>query len=292
MKNSKKNKILRFFRKPCIFIPLLIIVLLPLLLILWTFNCERRDHGDPAVPRVELSEILTSKSLSSTDYETLYQQTGLGRPAIDALTAAGLEEAIYTAQQYNFTPPVIRCTPNTFITREERVVDENGNLAIGMPIPYVEDGDILITYCSHFFGWRNGHAAIVVDAGNRLTLEAQVLGQPSCISSLDKWEKYPTFLVLRLSGADLRMRSEIAEYAKENLNQVPYRLIAGIFPDKTPNALEEMTTPSSTHCSHLVWYAFSQFGFDLDSDGGLIVTPDDIANSPLLEIVQSYGLKN
>ena len=32
-----------------------------------------------------------------------------------------------------------------------------------------------------------------------------------------------------------------------------------------------------------------QYGIDLDSDGGIIVTPTDIANSPYLEVVQSYG---
>lgn len=32
------------------------------------------------------------------------------------------------------------------------------------------------------------------------------------------------------------------------------------------------------------------FIFILDSDAGMIVTPKDIANSPLLEVVQVYGV--
>ena len=30
-------------------------------------------------------------------------------------------------------------------------------------------------------------------------------------------------------------------------------------------------------------------GYDLDPTGGPLVTPDDIANSPYLEVVQIYG---
>ena len=44
------------------------------------------------------------------------------------------------------------------------------------------------------------------------------------------------------------------------------------------------------HCSYLIWYAWNRFGYDLDSDGGRLVTCDDILNSPLVEIVQVYGL--
>jgi len=47
--------------------------------------------------------------------------------------------------------------------------------------------------------------------------------------------------------------------------------------------------PNRTHCAHLVWRAFKQFGIDLDSNGGKIVKPQDIANSPHLEVVQIYG---
>ena len=38
----------------------------------------------------------------------------------------------------------------------------------------------------------------------------------------------------------------------------------------------------SQYCSELIWHAYQISGIDLDSDGGPFVTPDDIANSPLL----------
>ena len=47
--------------------------------------------------------------------------------------------------------------------------------------------------------------------------------------------------------------------------------------------------PYATHCSHLVWQAYKHFGYDIDSDGGPLVTCNDIARSDLLEVVQVYG---
>ena len=39
-----------------------------------------------------------------------------------------------------------------------------------------------------------------------------------------------------------------------------------------------------------MWYAYNAFGVDLDSNGGLVVTPRNIANSPLVEVVQVFGI--
>jgi hypothetical protein len=39
----------------------------------------------------------------------------------------------------------------------------------------------------------------------------------------------------------------------------------------------------------VVWYPYERYGYDLDSDGFWLVTPKDIANSDLLEVVQVYG---
>ena len=44
-----------------------------------------------------------------------------------------------------------------------------------------------------------------------------------------------------------------------------------------------------TQCAHLVWLAYAAYGYDIDSNGGLIVTPKDIAESELFEVVQIYG---
>lgn len=46
---------------------------------------EPHDHVSPGYEEVDLSLILAKDSLSDTDYETLYRQTGLGRPAVQDL---------------------------------------------------------------------------------------------------------------------------------------------------------------------------------------------------------------
>ena len=95
-----------------------------------------------------------------------------------------------------------------------------------------------------------------------------------------------------------------AQYAKNYLQDIPYHLLAGVgerlFADGvsivTVHTTEEngavgvpVSQLKGTQCAHLVWYAYKQVGIDLDSDGGILVTPYDIQNSPYLEVVQSYG---
>lgn len=174
----------------------------------------------------------------------------------------------------------------------------------GIDASMLEPGDILITFDSNIPGWHGGHAALVVDAGKGEILEATCIGSDSVRCSLERWGDYGSFAVLRLQGAGIEERQEIADYAARRLTGLPYRLTAGIFPraaEKVSLGLEtlglgtgewgdEEDSVYGTHCSHLVWYAYRHFGYDLDSDGGLIVTPGDLYRSPELERVYS-GVK-
>ena len=83
---------------------------------------------------------------------------------------------------------------------------------------------------------------------------------------------------MRLKGITGEQQAQIAEYALEEFVDVPYSLFA--FTDSS----------ASTQCAHLVWAVYRHFGYDLDSDGGAVVTPGDIFRSDLLEAVQVYGL--
>lgn len=107
----------------------------------------------------------------------------------------------------DFERAEIVCRKNSPISWEERLTPE-AQAERGERLTQLEDGDILVTPCSHTFGWRNGHAAIVIDAENRLTMEAVVIGQSSAVQSLDKWEEYPAVAVLRLKGASLQERAD------------------------------------------------------------------------------------
>lgn len=237
----------------------------------------------PETARISIEEILEKKSLADGDYQVLSEQTGLSEEALRFLEENGRRKEISELQEAYFGEVSIVCEPNSIVSREEYVVDKQGNPSKGTSIPYVEEGDILITCCSHVLGWRNGHAGIVVDAGRRLVLEAQVLGSPSVLTSLDRWEEYPSFLVLRLKGADRAEREAIAEFALANLLGLPYRLTAGFFD-------RDGELPHGTQCAHLVWYAYQRFGYDLDSDGGFLVTPKDISDSEELIIIQKFGI--
>ena len=109
-----------------------------------------------------------------------------------------------------------------------------------------------------------------------------VLGQPTLFMNVSKWQTYPSFIQLRLKDKDTAPE-KIAAYAKKELLGVRYGLLTGI-PVKAPEQIKK------TQCAHVVWYPFQHFGFDLDSDGSWLVTPKDIANSDLLEVVQVFGV--
>ncbi|RUT47414.1 hypothetical protein EJP82_06810 [Paenibacillus anaericanus] len=251
----------------------------------WTLAAEPSAHWTPDYTKVDLSTILTKEVLSENDYEILLKQSGLGRPVVDNLLATGNENTIYRMQNQFFTTPLLVREKNSPISKEEFVVDENGKYIAGTEMIALEDGDILITQNSLTFGWRNGHAAIVVDANKGKTLESAVLGENSGIQTIGKWEKYPSFLVFRLKDSSAEDRRTIAQEAVKRLSGVPYGFGAGIWTAKHPdNMLKE------THCAHLVWEAYRQFGYDLDSNGGRLITPRSIADSPLLELKQVYGM--
>lgn len=270
------------------------------LLLLWEAYVEPQARYIPDYEWADIRPYLEKETLSEEDYRLLFAQTGLARSGVEVLRESGREQELLLLQEKMFAELPIRCEPNTIVSREERVAEssmEERSLTISAQravrdvqeyyahIPYVEDGDILITFNSHVLGWRNGHAALVVDAGQQLTLEARVLGTDSALASLGHWKRYPSFVVLRLRDVDKETRAEVAEYALEELQGRPYRLTAGWGDWLYPENLTE-----GTQCAHLVWSAYLQFGYNLDGDGGLIVTPRDIYESPLLEVVQVYGM--
>ena len=151
--------------------------------------------------------------------------------------------------------------------------------------PY-ENGYILLTKATHSLGWRHGHAGIVTDADNQETLEAVLLGTDTTLQDINKWRVYPSFMMLKLKDTSQETLDEIAEFAKNNMLGVPYGLTVGLASKKNPAPHNIKTT----QCSHVVWYPLMQFGYDTDSDGTWLVTPKDIANSDLFEIVQIYGV--
>lgn len=250
---------------------------------LWQLYADRHVYETPDYQKEDIHNILNKKEFSEEDYQFLFRQTGLSKAALETMLTKEGQEEIYRIQERFFMEPEISCERNSIISREEWVTKEESRIIFAD----LEDGDILITPCSHTYGWRNGHAAIVVDAEKGETLESVVLGSKSSIQSLDKWTYYPCVMVFRLKDVSKGVRKEIAQKAKEKLLGVDYGITVGVFSPK----YEKPGKVKKTNCAHLVWEAYRFWGYDLDSNGGAVVTPEDIAESSLLEPVQVVGKK-
>ena len=251
-------------------------------LFMWKHDAEDEANHTPEYARINLEELLELDILTEEHYKLLFMQTGLGKPAVDYLWINDRRK-ILDVQEYFFHKPEIMCEMNSIISWQESI---KSNERYTCHIVGIEDGDILISPCSHVFGWRNGHAALVVDADNGKVLESVVLGEDSVVSSIEHWKDFPSFIVLRVRGITEEEREMIVDYALNNLNGLRYGFIGDIFQNDV-----EKGEVFSTHCAHLVWRAYMEGGYNLDSDGGIVVTPRDIAESPLLEIVQVYGME-
>ena len=123
---------------------------------------------------------------------------------------------------------------------------------------------------------------MVADPVQGRTLCALGYADPSDYGSVYDFTDRPSYMVLRVK-ADRALIDEVVSYAEENLIGLPYSVATGIFTKKFPEKIKK------TNCSHIVWYAFQKFGIDLDADGGGLVTPQDVACSPYVELVQVYG---
>ena len=106
------------------------------------------------------------------------------------------------------------------------------------------------------------------------------------LQDINKWRIFPSFMMLKLKDTSLKELDEKSELAKNNQLDVPYGLTVGLTSKKNPDPNYIKTTQSA----HIVWHPFMQFLYVIDSDGTLLVTSKDIANSELFEIVQIYGV--
>lgn len=185
--------------------------------------------------------------------------------------------AVEATAPFHMDKETIECIPNSPISWEEHLKEGCEHREA---FRNLKKGDILITPCSHTFFWRNGHAALVMDEEKGMTLEAAVLGENSCVQSIEKWRTYPSVTVLRLEKLTEEEREILVEKAEEMLKDVPYSLLVGTKP---------LECYGKTNCSHLVWAAYKELGYDLNSRGGYFVTPEEIRKSSWLTVEEEYG---
>ncbi len=226
----------------------------------------------PDYDRVTLTE--------ETDSTTLFLQTGLSPAAARAVLEQQGMEGLTAYQDAFFGPKETACTPmfGPFI-REDRQIS---------PVPpqmaQLQPGDILLTLSTHSAGWRHGHAALVVRADR--VLQLAVIGTRSALYETDGWLDYSQYAVLRLKDMTPELQARLVSLTEGTLMDVPYSLLRGILGPKVPEEDGDLRLM----CTSLVWYAYYQLGYDIDSDGGRIVSARDMLESPYLEVVQVYGM--
>lgn len=235
--------------------------------------------------------------LTMEDYEIIFRQTGLGKLAVDYIieNKEDYEGEINKFQKIFFDGYPYTCAKIGILTYNERMRDEKGKKIKGNEIIDLQPGDVLVNLSTYTMGYRHGHCGIVVrkpvNGKKGKTVEAVFLGQPTKYQTTDKWRSCPTLVHLRISEdaaktkgyTQAELGTLLAKYTEDECLDVEYGFFPGIYNFKS-------NTICKTHCSHLIWYVFKEFGYDVDSDGGIVVTPTDIAKSDLFEIVQIYGI--
>lgn len=270
-----------------------VLILAAVVIVLFLENkTEKEGHFMPTYAKQDIVAIV-GDGINEDEYKELFLQTGLGKSSIDSIIKNDKDfiEELEKHQNNFFAENKYVCNRITIITGEEQSVDAEGNTEGKFEIQELKDGDILISLSTHSLGWRHGHAAIVVDNSKGTTLESLVLGRDSEYQNYKKWERYPSFIQLRIredvleqvGGDRQEVEKKLRNTAENKLDGVPYGLFAGI-------PVKYVENISNTHCAHLVWYAYKELGIDIDSDKGIFVTPYDMANSDLLEVVQIYGI--
>ena len=166
----------------------------------------------PSYEKVDLTPYLEKEILSEEDYELLYHQTGLTRLGVDALE----DRSELLDYQENFFFEGVRAHSMAAVTTPRCVLQTEEGADFYAKLVPLQEGDILVTSTCHTFGWRNGHAAIVVDAESRRVLEATGPGCNSTLGTANWFAHGTNFIVLRLKGASLEERKEIASWAGNN----------------------------------------------------------------------------
>ena len=254
-------------------------VIIPVFLWLFVYvlQCQWAHRNDKSASKIEKVPLT-----KETDYHTFFLQTGLGEDAVDVLLQKGDIKKFEAVQEAFLGKDNVECIPVLgWFTRSDRI-DSNESA----PLVDLRPGDILLSFSTHSLGWRHGHAGLVID--EKQVLECTSWGKDSRIVKSKHWRKYSNYAVLRVKNSTVSEQQKVAKFAEKYLQGVPYHLSAGFLGAKAPETAKPYF---GLQCAYLVWYAWQAFGYDLDSNGGRLVTVKNLWESDLLEIVQVYGME-
>jgi uncharacterized protein YycO len=225
-----------------------------------------------------VNKLIEGYELNEDEYKLVSKQTGLCKSSILKLNEKYNYSYLLKYQEdhinnieYNNKPMFIG------LIEEELKVDH-------LPFVDLQPGDILITSSNHTLGIRFGHVGLVIDGERGLTIESYTPGDPSDYDFDYTWNDYPKVMVLRLKEEYRHLIPEIVNYADNYLLNVPYSIFAS-----TNQIIDINRSPKITQCAHLVWAAYKAVGIDLNSDGGWLVTGQDISRSKYLEVAEVKG---
>lgn len=237
----------------------------------------------PDYEQVDISSLLTKETLTEEEYDLLYRQTGVTKIGIDDMRTSFTGRQNLLSIQKNFFRDYEEYSRmfGPFTYTEEIEYSSSAELPV---VADMQDGDILVSTSMYFSWWRFGHSALVVDGDGKRILEALEPGYTSETSSVNTFRFRANFILLR-PKVDEEIKAQVVEYAKTELLGLDYSFMVGLLSKKYNGK-----TPDKSQCAHIVWLAYKQFGIDLDSNGGKIVTPHDMYKSEYMEVVQVFGL--
>ncbi|MBO5212449.1 MAG: hypothetical protein J6B60_02810 [Clostridia bacterium] len=266
----------------CTLVGLLVLAIAVLSFFKIGFELNDYERYTPSIntklSEAEMRSILQKGILTHNDYNTLYYQTGLTEIGIDSVLETGGVDAVLKFQKAYFTSYGIEHDYFAPFCDYMRIDDDSPS---GEMVE-LQNGDIIISSSTVFSCWDVGHCAFVIDAEKGRVLEAVGIGKNSTTNFAGYLRNRPDYIVLR-PNIDKDTVDKIVNYAKENLIGIPYDPTVGVLTRKYNTEIPQ------TQCAHIIWYAFMQFGYDIDSNGGMVVSPKNIVHSQYFDVVQVFG---
>ncbi len=225
------------------------------------------------VQKVDLKKVLAKDDLTNEDYDLIYKQTGI--------TVFGVKR---TLKKENGIDKITK-VQSTFLQEVKVTSNLLGPYCYYQTIDKlmemvdVEVGDIIVTNGTQFCGKTFGHCGLVtsIDGG---VLQSYGYGELSEVGTTFDFQERASFIILS-PRVDKDIKNQVAEYAINSLQGIPYNVFIGLF-----NTKDSINT---TQCSHLIWYAYHHFGYDFDNNGGGICLPHDLICLDQMDVVQVYG---
>ena len=146
---------------------------------LWLLSAHRELYTPPPKERINLAGVLEraeAGELTTSDYQLLFQQTGLGPSAIaDLQKEEDFSRQLLRYQDCFFQERDLICRRVFFPVWQEWLITPEEEPLQFLLAP-CQAGDILLTRSTHCLGWRMGHAGLVVETRDLVFWKAPVWG--------------------------------------------------------------------------------------------------------------------